>query len=113
MKLLSSALVALMALCATGLAQARSNVYWSVGVNAAPGVTLGVGNMGPVYAQPVYVAPQPVYVAQPQVYYRPAPVYYSAAPVYYNPAPVYYNAVPVYYGPRGHWKHRKHSHWHH
>ncbi len=115
MKLVSSALVALLALCAAGLAQARGDVYWSVGVNAAPGVMLGVGNVGPVYAQPVYVAQQPVYVAPPPVYYRPAPVYYSAAPVYYNPAPVYYNAAPVHYGPPGHWKHkhRKHGHWHH
>ena len=109
MKRMSSALVALLALGAAGLAQARSDVYWSVGVHAAPGVTLGVGNVGPVYAPaPVYVAPQPVYVAPPPVvYYRPAPVYYGAAPVYYN-------AAPVYYGHRhGRHKHRKHGHWHH
>ncbi|MES2939126.1 MAG: hypothetical protein V4864_15680 [Pseudomonadota bacterium] len=105
MKWLSSVLVALLALGATGLAQARDNVYWSVGVNAAPGVTLGVGNVGPVVvAPPVYYAPQPVYVAPPPVVYRPAPVYYA-------PAPVYYGAAPVYYGPRGHWRH-KHRHGH-
>lgn len=75
-------------------AQAR-DVYWSVGIHAAPGVAVGLGNV-PVYApQPVYVAPQPVYVA-------PRPVYVTAPPVYYvQPAPVYYG-----YG-------HKHKHKHH
>ena len=80
--------VALAAAGTATVAQARSNVYFSVGANVAPGVTLGVSNgyyPGPVYYQPapVYVQPAPVY------YYQPAPVYYSAAPVYYAPAPVY------------------------
>lgn len=91
-----------LATLATG-AQAR-DVYWSVGIDAAPGVSIGVGN-----ARPVYVAPAPVYVA-------PAPVYY-AEPVYVRPAPVYYYGAPVYYGPPGrhkgwHKKHHKgHRHW--
>jgi hypothetical protein len=90
------------------VAQARDNVYWSVGIDAAPGVSIGVGN-----ARPVYVAPAPVYVAPAPVYVRPAPVYY-AEPVYYvRPAPVYY-AQPVYgYGHPGKHKgwHKKHRHW--
>ena len=105
MKLKFSRLLAItgvVALAAVGTAaQARSNVFWSVGVNAAPGVAIGVGN-APVYAapQPVYVAPQPVYVA-------PQPVYYAPAPVYYAPPP-----VTVYYGP-GYGRHHGHRHGHH
>ena len=58
------------ALAAVGTAaQARDNVYWSLGVQAAPGVSLGVGNV-----RPVYVAPAPVYVAPAPVYLAPAPV---------------------------------------
>lgn len=59
--------VALGALAAASTAQARTDVYLSLGVPVAP-----------VYVQPepVYVAPQPVYV-QPRSYYvQPAPVYY-------------------------------------
>ncbi len=129
--------MALVAAAAAPAAQARDNVYWSVGVDAAPGVSIGVGN-----ARPVYVAPQPVYVAPPvyaqpaysgnyypnndypnNYYVQPAPVY-SAPPVYVRPAPVYYSAPPVYYGPRpywrgyyggGHWDHHGggHGHGHH
>ena len=90
--------MALAALGAAASAQAR-DVYWSVGVQAAPGVTLGVGN-----ARPVYVAPAPVYVA-------PAPVYLAPAPVYYSPAPVYYGPVVYRVGHRHNhkWKgHRPH-----
>ena len=108
MNRMRSALVALAVLGTAGLAQARDNVYWSVGVDAAPGVTLGVGNARPVVvAPPVYMAPQPVYVAPQPVYVQP--------PVVYRAAPVYYGAAPVYYGPPGHWRHhhRKWKHHHH
>ena len=80
-------------------AQARDNVYWSLGVNAAPGVALGVGNV-----PPVYVPAQPVYVAPPQVVVVPRPLYYGVAPVYVTPAPVYYG----YREGRGHHHHREH-----
>ena len=89
--------VALAAAGTATVAQARSNVYFSVGANVAPGVTVGVSNgyYAPAYyPAPVYVQPAPVY------YYEPAPVYYSAAPVYYGPAPVYVT-------PR-HWRHHRH-----
>ena len=92
---------AVLALAAVGTAaQARSDVFWSVGINAAPGVAVGVGNA------PVYVAPQPVYVAPQPVVVAPRPVYVAPAPVYYAPAP-----VSVYYGP-GYYGHR-HGHRHH
>ena len=84
------------------VAQARSDVFFSVGANVAPGVAIGVSN-APMYYPPVYVQPQPVYV-------QPAPVYYGyGAPVYYRPAPVYYAPAPVYYGPRGHRRHHRHD----
>jgi hypothetical protein len=99
------ATVGVVALAAVGTAaQARDNVYWSLGVQAAPGVSLGVGNV-----RPVYVAPAPVYVA-------PAPVYLAPPPVYYvhGPAPVYYSSGH-YVRPGKHkgWhnKHDEHRHW--
>ncbi len=83
-----------------------SDVTWSVGVHAAPGVTLGATNARPYYVQPapVYVAPQPVYVQPPVQYYTPG--------YYVRPAPVY--PIGYYYAPapRGHWKHG-HRHGHH
>ena len=89
--LIAKAGAAALVLAAAGtasVAQARDNVYFSIGANVAPGVSIGASN----YA-PRYYAPAPVYV-------RPAPVYYSAAPVYYEPAPVYYEPTPVVWGPR-------------
>ncbi len=85
-----------------GLAQARSDVQWSIGVQT-----------GPVYAQPqpVYVQPQPVYV-------QPAPVYVQPRPVYVQPAPVYAQPAPVYIAPGyGGWRYRDDDwgrrHWRH
>lgn len=90
--LAAAALVAAAAL--GGTAQARSNVYWSVGIAAAPGVSIGVGNVG-VVAPPVYYAPAPVYYAPP-VYVAPRRVVLAPPPVYVQ-APVYVQYVrPVY-----------------
>lgn len=109
---LSRALAAAAALTLAGLgttAQARDNVYWSVGIDAAPGVSVGVGNY-----RPMVVAPAPVYVAPAPVYVAPAPVYVAPRPVYYAyPAPVYYG--PYYGHPGKHkgWHKRHHRHgWH-
>jgi hypothetical protein len=77
-KAAAAAGIALAALGTASVAQARSDVFFSIGANIAPGVAVGVSN-----------AP----------YYRPAPVYYQPAPVYYQPAPVYYEPAPVYYQP--------------
>jgi hypothetical protein len=104
------AVVAVVASAALGTAaQARDNVYWSLGVEAAPGVSVGVGNTRPVVVAPapVYLAPQPVYVAPRPVYVQPAPVIVRTAPVYY--------AEPVIVRPGKHkgWnkKHHRHHHW--
>jgi hypothetical protein len=99
----------LLALAATA-AQAGNDVFWSVGVDAAPGVSVGVGNSRPVIVQPapVYVAPRPVYVA-------PRPVYVAPQPVYVAPPPrVVVVQQPVYVHPGKHkgW-HKKHGHRHH
>lgn len=108
-RFLAAAGLMLAALGGASVAQARDNVYWSVGVQAAPGVSVGVGNHRPVVvAPPVYYAPAPVYVqpapvyVQPRVYY-PQAYYVQAAPAY----PVYYDG---YYGKGHKHKHKKHKH---
>lgn len=98
-KQIAIALAALACSLAGTAAHAGSNVYWSVGINAAPVGTV-ISN-APVYApaQVVYAPPPPVYVEEPVVYapppprviYRPAPVVVQS-PVYYRPAPVVYAA---------------------
>lgn len=70
-------------LAAAGAAQAREDVFWSIGL-ASPGVQLAVGN-----APAVVVHPRPVVVqAAPVVYAQPAPVWVRPAPVRVVPAPV-------------------------
>ena len=103
--ILMTGLLAAGTLGVTGVAQARSDVYWSVGVGS-PGVAIGVGNLPP----PVYVAPQPVYVAPPPVYMRPRPVYVAPPPAYYAPPHVVYRPAPRQYWGDGHhhYKHRRH-----
>ena len=114
----AAATLAIAAMGFAGAAQARDNVYWSVGVGG-PGVGVNVGNGFPVYApQPVYVQPAPVYVQPRPVFVQPAPVYYAPQPVYYErprhrhyrqgyyqPAPRgFYGQqgyAPVYYGRGG------------
>ena len=120
-RMLLAGAVALGTLGAAGVAQARNDVYWSVGVGS-PGVAVGVGNVPPVYVvapQPVYVAPQPVYVAPQPVYVAPRHVY-GPPPAYYAPPRVVYRPAPYYYGPPGYYKRHKHhrhdrqrfrSHW--
>lgn len=105
LKAAAAAGIALAALGAASVAQARSDVFFSIGANVAPGVTLGVTNGG-------YYRPAPVYVQPAPVYYQPAPVYYEPTPVYYEPTPVYYQpsvyvAPPVvtYVRPRHHRHH--------
>ena len=114
----AAATLAIAAMGFAGAAQARDNVYWSVGVGG-PGVGVNVGNGFPVYApQPVYVQPAPVYYQSAPVYVQPAPVYYRQRPVVVAPYPVYRTGWerPGYYGERwrgrGEWRreHRRHDH---
>lgn len=88
-----------------GTAHAGSNVYWSVGIDAAPGVSIGVGN-----TRPVVIAPAPVYVAPAPVYLAPRPVVLAPAPVYVQPGPVYVQYAHP--GKRKGW-YKKHHHRHH
>lgn len=74
-----------------GGAQA-ADVYWSLGVQAAPGVVIGASN-----AAPVYVAPAPVVV-------YPAPMVVHPAPRFLAP-PVH----GVAWAPPGHFKRKDHS----
>ena len=108
-KLAAAALVLAVAGTAT-VAQARDNVYFSIGANVAPGVAIGVSNAPPVYYPPVYVQPAPVYYEPAPVYVRPAPVYVRPAPVYYGPSVVYYERGHRH-GHRKHWRneHRRHG----
>ena len=96
-KPLIAATLALGALAATTAAQARTDVVFSVGLQAP---------LAYVQPAPVYVQPAPVY------YERPAPVYYEqAAPVYYaQPRAVYVQPQPVYYESYRHHHHR-HGGW--
>ncbi|MEO7393158.1 MAG: hypothetical protein ABIU58_13360 [Ramlibacter sp.] len=88
------------------VAQARSDVFFSIGANVAPGVNIGVSN-APYYYPPVYAAPY--YVQPAPVYYQPS-TYYVSEPVYVRPAPVY--GVNYYYGPSVYYGHRRHHrHW--
>lgn len=103
------ALVAALTAGAAGLAQARDNIYWSIGVHS-PGVSVGVANAAPVVSYPRYAYPSygyPVYGAQPVVV--------VPRPVVVHPAPVYYVGQPQYvYKERKHhrkWrKHHRHDH---
>lgn len=97
----AAAIVALAGLAMSPAAQARSDVYWSVGIGS-PGVSIGASN-----AYPVYTAPAPVYVQPAPVYVQSSP-YYRAAPVYVQPAPIYWNPGPGYR--HGHRHHRGHGH---
>jgi hypothetical protein len=109
---LAAAAVALAAAGTASVAEARGNVFFSIGANVAPGVSVGVSNApyyggyygAPVYAAPVY-APAPVYVVPQPVYY-PAPVtYYEAVPGF---APVFINGG-YWWG--GHRFYRNGGHW--
>ena len=100
----AAAALAIAAMGFAGVADARDDVSFSVGIGV-PGVSFGATNAYPVYAQPVYIEQQPIYVQPRPVYVQPAPIYYRQPPVYAQPAPVYYGAPQAYYGNPG-WGHR-------
>lgn len=74
-KSLAAVAVVLGAFGAASAAHARSDVYFSIGVQS-PGYGYG-------YPAPVYVEPQPVFVPQP-VYVAPRPVYVQPQNYYYG-----------------------------
>lgn len=90
-----AAALALAALGAATAAHARSDLVFSIGLNAPYG----------------YVQPAPVYVPPQPVYYQPAPVVYEPAPVYYQPAPVYSQPQQVYYRNRHRWHDHRRGPW--
>ena len=86
-KFIAAAALAAAALGGASAAHARSDVYFSIGVQTAPFYE----QSPPFYVQPapVYVQPGPVYV-QPRLVYVQPPVYAAPAPVYVRPnAPPY------------------------
>ncbi len=102
-----------------GVAQARDNVNWSVGIGV-PGVVvwgqqwlpgLWVQRPGPgvLRRRPRRItSPRPTYYAPPRpVYYAP-PVVYSPPPAYYYRDRGYYRDRDDYrgHGHRGHWRDR-------
>ena len=109
--LVAFAAVALAGLGASGAAQARGDVNWSIGVGV-PGVVVGVGNgyqgysgyQG--YAPPVYYAPPPpVYYAPPVMVGPPAYGYYGGR--YYQQRPHRHDRR----GDRGDYGDRGNGHW--
>ncbi len=103
----AAAALALAAMGFAGAAQARDNVYWSVGVGS-PGVAVNVGNAFPVYSQPapVYVQALPVYVQAQPVFVQPRPYYYGQPQVVYM-SPGRHNG---WYGQHGREHEERHEH---
>lgn len=110
----AAAALALAAVAGVSAAHARTDVYFSVGVQPA-GVYV---QPAPVYVQPQPVYTQPVFTQPRPVYTQPRPVY-SQPPVYVAPQEIYVQpAAPAYiYGydeerawRRDQWRHR---HWRH
>jgi hypothetical protein len=88
-KTLAIAALGFGALAATSAAHARSDVYFSIGIDA------------PVR----YVQPAPVYV-------QPAPVYVQPQPVYVQPRPIRYHGYSNGYGHgHGHRHHHRRGPW--
>lgn len=82
-RFMAATALAVAALGAASAAHARSDVYFSIGVQVPP-VYL---QPAPVYLQPapVYVQPQPIFVQPNTVYVQPQPYYVQPRPVYVQP----------------------------
>lgn len=88
-KFLAGATLAFAAFGAATVAEARPEVYLSIGIQGGPARVeqgWGYAQPRPVYVQPqtVYVQPQPVYV-QPQPRYVQPPVFDARPPVFVVP----------------------------
>jgi len=106
-KFVAAAALAVAALGATSIAHARSDVYFSVGVQGAPVYV----EPAPVYVQPqpVYVQPRPVYV-QPPVYTDPVEMYGARpCPPAYDASYEEERAWRRAEWRRRHWRHHHHN----
>jgi hypothetical protein len=106
-KLIVVAALAVAGFAAASAAHARSDVYFSIGVQGAPVYV----EPAPVYVQPrpVYVQPRPVYV-QPPVYVAPAEVYLrSGPPVFFDNYDDDDRAWRRAEWRRRHWRHHRHE----
>ena len=106
-KFVAAAALTLAAFGAASAAHARSDVYFSVGVQV-PGVYV---EPAPVYVRPlpVYVEPRPVYVAPRPVYVQP-PAYGGPVEVYQRRGePAYDSAYDSAYEQERAWRHAQ---WH-
>ena len=110
--------LAVAAALAGGLAQAGSNVYWSVDF-AVPGVPVAVGgtvsNVPRVTGYPMPTVVMPRVAVPPPVVVHPYPVVYEPRPFVVVPQPVVYGP-PAYYvdhrgwrGNRWHPRHGRHG----
>lgn len=92
-KFIAAVALAAAALGTASAAHARSDVYFSIGVQGVP----VYAEPAPVYVQPrpVYVQPRPVYV-QPRPVYAQPPVYAAPAEMYGRPCPPGYDAEAAY-----------------
>jgi len=100
-KSLAAVAVALGVLVAATSAHARSDVFFSIGVQV-PGIY--------VQPAPVYVQPVPVYVRPMPVYVQPMPVYVRPAPVYVQPR-LFYTSAPGYYQRHDHGRRHNGQQW--
>ena len=107
---LAAAALALAAAGTATVAQARDNVYFSIGANVAPGVSVGVSNARPITRRCTCNRRRSTWSRRRSTC-QPAPIYVSPAPVYYGAAPVYYERG-YRHGQRQHWRseHRRHDH---
>lgn len=80
LKTLAALALSLSATLGAGLAQAHSDVRWSVSIGVPA---------------PVYVQPAPVYAPPPVIYAPPPRPVYVPAPVVYGPPPGYYDRAPT------------------
>ena len=90
-KTIAAVALALGGFAAASAAHARSDVFFSIGVQ------------GPA---PVYVQPAPVYVQPAPVYVQPRPVHVAPRHVYVEHQPAY---APRYYGYSGYDDYRRHD----
>ena len=105
-RFVAAAALAVAAFGAASAAHARSDLYFSVGVQGAPVYV----EPAPVYVQPrpVYVQPRPVY-AQPPIYTAPAEVYVRPGPPVYDYSYEDERAWRRAEWRRRHWRHHHHD----